>query len=341
MGSLGLGGGGGAIVPIAVDQGAPNAGGVLAWPVQGADAEGAAATGKPVAVGAKDASGNIQPFRSAVFADVNGTLAPAATLQRVAADLMVQDAVGNLTNRVRSARDLIAGLVGSTMSATGSSVYDSAAALFRPRLGDAAGRENVVGASAAGSAVAGNPLLMGASDGTNAQYLLTAGSNLRVTIGQSAAFASVATPGDGATNANALYNFGLTGLWNGTNWDRSRNNIDVTLLTSASRTTTQTSADITTYNLRGINVTLDMTIVGTGSVTVSIDGKDPASGKYYNLLTGAAIVGNGTNTYKIYPAGVIAANVSANDHLPRIIRIVVTANNANAATYSVGYTLLA
>jgi hypothetical protein len=127
--------------------------------------------------------------------------------------------------------------------------------------------------------------------------------------------------------------------WNGTNFDRHRNTLDVTLLASASRTTTQTSADITTYNCNAITVILDMTTVGTGSVTVTIDGKDPASGKYYNLLTGVAIITNSTNVYFVDPAIVAAANVNAQRRLPRIIRIVVTANNANAATYSVGYTL--
>jgi archaellum component FlaF (FlaF/FlaG flagellin family) len=136
-----------------------------------------------------------------------------------------------------------------------------------------------------------------------------------------------------ATAANLAYN--------GATWDRQRNNVDVTLLASASRTTTQTSADITTYNAAGIHVVLDMTVVGTGSVTVSINGKDSVSGKFYTILAGAAVTTNSTNVYKIFPGATVTANVSANDHLPRVIQIVVTANNANAATYSVGYCLLA
>jgi hypothetical protein len=128
--------------------------------------------------------------------------------------------------------------------------------------------------------------------------------------------------------------------FNGATWDRLRNNVDVTLLASAARTTTQTSADITTYNAVGIHVVLDMTVVGTGSVTVSINGKDSVSGKFYTILAGAAVITNSTNVYRIFPGATVTANVSANDHLPRVIQIVVTANNANAATYSVGYCLL-
>lgn len=117
---------------------------------------------------------------------------------------------------------------------------------------------------------------------------------------------------------------------------------DTTLLASASRTTTQTSSDIINYSgLSALIVILDMTVVGTGSVTLSIDGKDPASGKYYNILTGAAITTNSTNIYRIGRNLAAVANTTAQDYIPRTIRIVVTANNANAATYSVGYSWVA
>jgi hypothetical protein len=93
------------------------------------------------------------------------------------------------------------------------------------------------------------------------------------------------------------------------------------------------------YNGRNLIVVLDMTVVGTGSVTVSIDGKDAVSGKYYNILTGAAITTNSTNRYRITPLLASVANSIAQDLLPRVFRIVVTANNANTATYSVGYVI--
>ena len=116
--------------------------------------------------------------------------------------------------------------------------------------------------------------------------------------------------------------------------------INVTELASASRTTTQTGADTTNSNARGIHVVLDMTIVGTGSVTLTIQAKDEASGKYYTLLAGAAVTTNSTNIYKVYPGLTAAANAVASDVLTPTFRILVTANNANAATYSVGYALI-
>ena len=128
-------------------------------------------------------------------------------------------------------------------------------------------------------------------------------------------------------------------LFNGATWDRPQNNYENTLLASSARTTTQTSADIINFNGQNLIVVLNMTVVGTGSVTVSIDGKDSASGTYYNILTGAAITTNSSNRYRIGKTLTAVANSVAQDYLPRVFRIVVTANNANSATYSVGYNI--
>ena len=116
-----------------------------------------------------------------------------------------------------------------------------------------------------------------------------------------------------------------------------------TWLASAARTGTQTQADQDAQQVggyRGIKVTLDMTTAGTGSVTLTVQGKDPTSGKYYTILAGAAVTTNVTNIYTVYPGLAVTANVSANDVLPRVWRLLVTANNGNSATYSVGYDLL-
>jgi hypothetical protein len=116
---------------------------------------------------------------------------------------------------------------------------------------------------------------------------------------------------------------------------------DVSLIAAVAATTTQTGADqVNTTSGRGVKVVLDMTAVGTGSVTLTIQGKDAASGKYYTLLAGAAVITNVTNVYEIYPGLPATANVSANTTLPRVWRVLVTANNANAATYSVGASVI-
>lgn len=113
----------------------------------------------------------------------------------------------------------------------------------------------------------------------------------------------------------------------------------VTLLASAARTTTQTSADIFTRAFKYLRVVMDTTVIGTGSVTLTINTKDPASGKYILLLSGVAVATVRTDTYNVGPTLVAAANVTATAQLGNIIQIVATANNANSQTYSVGYVL--
>jgi len=117
------------------------------------------------------------------------------------------------------------------------------------------------------------------------------------------------------------------------------NDGSVEVLASASRTTTQ-NVDLVNHCGQGIHVVLDTTVIGTGSVTVSIKGYDPASGKYYTLLAGAAVTTNTTKVYSVFPGATAATNVTANDFVPRNFRITVTANNANAAVYSVGASVL-
>lgn len=153
----------------------------------------------------------------------------------------------------------------------------------------------------------------------------------------------VSQPTDGASAAAPLSVASFQSGFNSATatWDRWRSNQDsISLLASAARTTTQTVADQTNFNGRGVVVTLDVTSAGTGSITLEIDYKDPVSGKYLPLLTGAAVVANGTTQYTVYPGITAAANAAASMILPRTWRVVVTANNANPVTYSVGAAVL-
>lgn len=144
---------------------------------------------------------------------------------------------------------------------------------------------------------------------------------------------------DGVTSANILQI--ANGLFNGATTDQQRGNLDnIVAVASAAYTTTQTQADQKNYNHRGIVVVLDVTVPGTGSITLEIDAKDPVSGKYYAILTGAAVTTLSTNIYRVYPGLTASANATANDVLPRTWRVKVTANNANSVTYSVGCMLI-
>lgn len=116
---------------------------------------------------------------------------------------------------------------------------------------------------------------------------------------------------------------------------------DVTLLASAARTTTQTGADQSNSSGRGLKVVLDMTNVAAGpDVTLKIQGKDVASGKYYDILAGTNVTTVSTVVYTVYPGMTPVANATVSDVIPRTWRVIVTANNANSGTYSVGYSYL-
>lgn len=111
------------------------------------------------------------------------------------------------------------------------------------------------------------------------------------------------------------------------------------LFASAARTATVTSRDISNPGFKFLDVVLDVTAAGTGSVTVTINGKDPASAKYFLLLAGAAVTTISTNQYQVGPYVTGAANVKAVRGLPDILQVVLTANNANSLTSSVGIVL--
>lgn len=129
--------------------------------------------------------------------------------------------------------------------------------------------------------------------------------------------------------------------FNGATWDRWRNNINVTVLASAVRAATNQSTDQVNYNARGLHVVFDITVApGVDSVTATIQGKDPVSDKYYTVLAGAAQTAVGTVVMRVYPGLAAAANLVANDVLPRTWRVNVAHSGAGNFTYSVGASLI-
>lgn len=124
---------------------------------------------------------------------------------------------------------------------------------------------------------------------------------------------------------------------------------ELTILSSAARTAKPTIADQNLYentaNIRGVMVIVDVTAVAdTPSITPSIQGKDPVSGKYFSLLTAsAALTGMGTSVYVIYPGvGTASAGITqvAGFILPSTWRVNIPHDDADSITYSVGAILL-
>ena len=69
--------------------------------------------------------------------------------------------------------------------------------------------------------------------------------------------------------------------------DRQRSNIDATLATLAAAAAGSVTADQTNINARGLQIGINITAITgtTPSLTVTVQGKDAASGTYYTLLS--------------------------------------------------------
>lgn len=117
----------------------------------------------------------------------------------------------------------------------------------------------------------------------------------------------------------------------------------MTLLASASRTAAQDTGDRTNRQKgRGIRVVMDITVVPSGApaLTVTILGKDVASGKYITLLASAALAATGTTVLTVYPGLTAATNLVASNVLPSTWKVTVAVGNGNAAVYSLGAEIL-
>lgn len=124
---------------------------------------------------------------------------------------------------------------------------------------------------------------------------------------------------------------------------------EVTVLPSAARTTTQHSADmssapenISSSRNNGMHLIINITAFSaTPIITPIIEGKDPASGIYYPIATGAAIavVGASTVVLKVLPGAVPIDNLTWDDRVPPTWRFSMTHADADSVTYSVGAVL--
>lgn len=125
----------------------------------------------------------------------------------------------------------------------------------------------------------------------------------------------------------------------GSNFDQESNHDKSALLTLAAQTTSVNGADQTNINGRGVQVGVNITaLTGTAPMlTITIQGKDAASGVYYNLLQSAAITATGFTLLTLYPGAAATANVSAPQVLPATWRVIAAiAGTTPAVTATVG-----
>lgn len=107
---------------------------------------------------------------------------------------------------------------------------------------------------------------------------------------------------------------------------------------SAARST-DWQVDLNNPDCHALHVVIDITAAGTGAVTFHIEGID-ANGKAYTLLTSASLIAGATVILKVGPGLTAAANLVANDYVPKKVRIRADHTNANPMTYAVGANLI-
>jgi len=106
-------------------------------------------------------------------------------------------------------------------------------------------------------------------------------------------------PSDRASAYTHSQKFGF----NESTWDRWRNNTEVTVLPSATRTASGNSADQTNFNARGVILFINVTAVGGTAPTlrIFIHLKDVVSGQYHSIASSVEITAPGNYTLICYP----------------------------------------
>lgn len=211
------------------------------------------------------------------------------------------------------------------------------------------GGTSVEGTVASGVADSGNPVKVGGKYNVT-QPTLVDGQRGDMQLGVKGALSVAAVQALGGADASS--NNSMSGLsvqpsgsasfaigvgpysFNNTTWDRVRNNVDTTGLVTLSAATAGTfnGTDQINYNGRGIQVLVDVTAATAMTLTINIQGKDAVSGKYYTILSSAALAAVASTQLTVYPDTTVVANVAVSQPLPRTWRVqaVVTGTSVTA-----------
>lgn len=121
----------------------------------------------------------------------------------------------------------------------------------------------------------------------------------------------------------------------------SFDNKDIILLDSAARTAEVESVEQTNTRGKGLHVIIDVTVdPALAVITPKIQGKDPVSGKWYDILVGLTIDATGTTIIKVYPGIAATLGVAASDILPAHWRFQMSVADTDSMTYSVGASVI-
>lgn len=118
----------------------------------------------------------------------------------------------------------------------------------------------------------------------------------------------------------------------------SPNSDNVVLLTSAAITANSNSADQTNSRWCGLKVFIKTGSFGAGAtaITIKIQGKDPVSNTYYDILTSASLSASAFVVLSVHPTIDASANVAAKDFLPKTWRVTYQATDWGTSGSTLG-----
>lgn len=99
--------------------------------------------------------------------------------------------------------------------------------------------------------------------------------------------------------------------------------------------TTVNSPDQVNGNYRGVHIIINVVTATSGTYTAHVQGKDPVTGLYYDILVGSAISSAGVTVLKVYPGIAVLANGAASDIIPQTWRVQMIGASTPSAVLSV------
>lgn len=316
--------------------------------IGGVIVEGAVPTDSPIIGNPLLVGGRAQLSGAAPGVTANGDMVPLWLSDRGAVSCQVHNTTSTAADGVSNVLSLPAGTLNSPVREAAHGWVFNGTTWDRQR-GNTSGTY-VQGPVAHDSAAAGNPVIVGSVARTSTPTAVTASDAVNLLLGskgQPILGGELLNPADEVTTTEVagLLSYGgnprplgivplVVGGANGWKYNE-RGNYTNLVIGQDAYTTTQTSPDQTNYNGRGVNVFVEVTSAGTGSITITIDGKSDELSAYYTMLTSAAITANGVYMFTVYPGITPVANVAVSNVLPFTFRVVATHNNANPITYGV------
>lgn len=239
-------------------------------------------------------------------------------------------------------------------------VWDSSSGKWIRLLGSSSGASSIQGDVAHDAADSGNPVKIGGKANTPYNPASVANGDrtdasfdevgkLGVFLGNvgSNVIANIDDAYDDADTVaiNALHTTARLQVFNESTADRVRGNTEITVLATASRTSSTNSADLTNYNHRGVIITLEVTTDPAGGETLQliVEHKDGEGSNYEILLDDGANATPGTRSVIIYPGTAGSGNdiVSTSGYpLGRTWRVRVVHSAGGTWAYTVGASMV-